>query len=187
MKIDLSNRPEDGNYSIELKAKGTDPVNNVQETPYYDIDFFGHLVEIGGGYQEYLQHCMEQIGHIIFKPTKLRRPPRFPLDPDPPPDLLADLITTIMTSKIPQAGIVLKEMSNMYGKSFYRALNYMTAMRNKKTATTTTASAATTTTAGTTTTTIGPTTKEDRRNMIRRKRDERRKQTSSIGITGKKG
>jgi hypothetical protein len=89
------------------------------------------LVEIGGEYHEIVRNCSQNIGNTIWKPTKQRGPPHFPLDPDPPPEVLVDLITTLLTSKIPQVGSIVKEMRNMYGKSYYKAIDSMSGIRKK--------------------------------------------------------
>jgi hypothetical protein len=52
--------------------------------------------------------------------------------------VLVDSITILLNSKVPQAGFIVKEMRNMYSKSYFWALNYMDAIKFKKTPTFTT-------------------------------------------------
>ena len=106
-RIELSNDPTDGRYSLGLHVKASDPSER-SALAYASVVFTGHWVEIGGGYSGAAARCMREILRVIEdeRIATIKEPRDLP--PLPPPDhpplehLLDFAYNVITTSQRPE-------------------------------------------------------------------------------------
>jgi hypothetical protein len=129
--IKLTNKPEDGNFDFWLHVKAKDPVGNVAETTKQGY-FEGDAVIIGGGFQEQLQDCLnnllKKLKALTSRANTEIMPPWVPVN-YPVPDELIALIQSVVRSGVPEADELLAHTKLLHGSSFYRALSSPEATR----------------------------------------------------------
>lgn len=134
-RLELTNMPSEGNYSIQISATPTDCMGHpVQDNEHNDLGsrfisvmFEGDYADIGGGYVQDTQTCIEE---MIRKALQQHKPvpyPSFQTYPHPDPRLISPeqmirLIREIAASGLPQADQMLVAMKIAYANAFDRAL-----------------------------------------------------------------
>jgi hypothetical protein len=117
--IELRNEPEEGNYSIDLHVRATDPVGNVEEAAI-DLSIEGEQVVMSSEYYQRMQEC----GEIGSGPFPTGPPPEYAPDFIPPwreKLIIADFVAA-WKREDPRRDESLAYKKLAYGSSFYRAL-----------------------------------------------------------------
>jgi hypothetical protein len=120
--VKLQNVARQGDYSVALSVKATDPAGNVA-TMTVGVQFAGDVVLIGGGYQQKLADCARQ---AFLQASKVHTIPQ--VVPQwvavnyPAPEQLVALIRYLVAVSTPEADTLLAEAKLAHGTSFYRAL-----------------------------------------------------------------
>jgi hypothetical protein len=125
--IQLKNTASEGNYSLVLKVKATDPVGNVAEGSKY-ITFEGNVVEFGGGYDEYVAECYAE-GKAFWHKISTKYAPSAQFVPRwvpvnfPPSEKLLEMLYVLASSPAPEAQAVLPQTVTAHRSSFLRVLS----------------------------------------------------------------
>lgn len=125
--IYVFNTPADGNFELWLEAKVTDPAGNVV-IEGTQLAFEGDIVEIGGGFQEKFEDCIQALMERLEKNGfesewgDIRIPP-WVLASDPRPEALGPLIHALTRLDVHEAEHALGALKLAHGNRFDLALS----------------------------------------------------------------